>query len=63
VGQATEGSGPTNARYAEVGDCLVKSPTPEFPDPMVIGRCRTRGSYKVVRIEQSAEKDYRTSCG
>jgi hypothetical protein len=23
---------PTNARYAEVGDCLVKSPTPEFPD-------------------------------
>ena len=36
--------------------------TPEFPDHMVIGRCRTRGSYKVERIEQSAEKDYRTSC-
>jgi hypothetical protein len=29
---------------------------------MVVGRCKKRGSYKVVRIEQSAEKDYRTSC-
>ena len=42
---------PTNARNAEVGDCLVKSPTPEFPDHMVIGRCRTRGSYgEMVRV-------------
>lgn len=28
---------PTNARYAEVGDCLVKSPTPKFPNHMASG--------------------------
>ena len=29
---------------------------------MVIGRCRTRGSYKVVGSTKAAKKDYRTSC-
>lgn len=50
-------AGSKDARYANVGDCLVKAPTEESPGRMEIGDCTAPGAYKVVEVHRSGAKD------
>lgn len=39
---------PTNPRYAAVGECVVKSPTPASAKNMIVTACSTPGSLKIL---------------